>query len=334
MLQDRQLFPPKEKPLKSRAWWVAKWVVTLLIVSYLVNFFQKQDSGLAGIAAVLGSVLRSDNLGYIAVLLALVPLNWSFEAYKWQLLARKAVPVSFSEAFRSTLTGLAVGVAVPAQVGDTLGRIGSLRSEARLKTLGAALVSNGIQFYVSVLGGAVGWWYAAADLGLSAEIKYLINASILVVLLGGLVVGIFRHRLVHWRTKRLWALKLQGNLVVISRYSGTELGQAMAIGGLRYLVFVVQFVLALWLVGIDLPLLDLLLAVALIYLAKTLLPALNALGDLGVRQFVALYVFAPYQLADEQVVAATLLVWLVNILAPLLVGVYFVWKFKWSARYA
>ncbi len=305
-----------------------------MVVSYLFNFFQNQAGGFSGIATTLSSVFRPENLGYVAILLLLVPLNWSFKALKWQLLARKAVPISFGEAFRSTLTGLAVGVAVPAQVGDTLGRITSLRSEQRLKTLGAALISNGIQFYVSVLGGAIGWWRAAAGLGLSPEMKLFIDALLIIVLLGGIVVGIARQRLVHWHPKKLWARKLQENLAVIGHYSRAELGLATAIGGMRYLVFVVQFMLALWLAGIPLPLVDLLQAVSLIYLAKTLLPALNVIGDLSVRQFVALYVFAPYQLAAEPVVAATFLVWVINIFAPLLIGIYFVWKLKWNARYA
>ncbi len=256
------------------------------------------------------------------------------ESAKWQLLARKAVPLSFSEAFRSTLTGLAVGVAVPAQLGDTIGRITSLRSKIRLRTLGAALISNGIQFYVSVLGGAVCWFWRGESLGLPWEISWAINGILLVILAGGLAVGVFRRDLLHWQSSRLWAKKLKKNLLVIRDYTSQELITAFTIGLARYLVFMAQYALALTLFGLRISLLDILIGVGLVYLVKTVLPAINAIGDLGIRQFTALYVFAPYHVAEEKIMAATFFIWLINILIPLSVGVFFIWKFKWSAKYA
>ena len=264
----------------------------------------------------------------------LVPLNWTLESAKWQLLAQKAVRITFAEAFRSTLTGLAVGAAVPAQLGDTLGRITSLRSKSRLRALGAALVSNGIQFYVSILGGAVGWFGSDFSRRFSQELSLVISSLLITILLGGLLMGAFRQSLFTWRSKRPWAKKLKRSLEVARHYEAPELAVALAIGGLRYLVFVGQFALALTLFDLSLTTEQVLGGVSMVYLVKTILPAINAVGDLGVREFTALYVFEPYQLPSEKIMAATFLIWLVNILAPLLVGVFFIWKFKWSARYA
>lgn len=270
----------------------------------------------------------------MTVLFLLVPLNWALESAKWQRLAQKAVPISFQEAFRSTLTGLAVGVAIPAQLGDTVGRISSLRSKARLRTLGAALISNGIQFYVSILGGAVCWFWRGESLGFSQETTWAISGLLLLILAGGFVLGIFRRRLLDWRSNRPWAKKLKKNLMVVQQYSSQELVTALTIGLTRYLVFVAQYALALRLFDFPISTLDTLTGVGLVYLVKTILPAINAIGDLGIRQFTALYVFAPYHLAAEKIIAATFLIWLINILVPLLVGVYFIWKFKWSVKYA
>lgn len=268
------------------------------------------------------------------LLFLLVPLNWTLESVKWRFLAQKVIPISFCEAFRSTLTGLAVGVAVPAQLGDTVGRITSLRSKARLRTLGAALISNGIQFYVSILGGAVCWFWRGNILGFSPGISSAITILLVAILACGALLGIFRHRLLEWRSDRPWAQKLKKNLNVIQQYSSQELVIALTIGLARYLVFVAQYVLALGLFNLSISWLDILTGVGLAYLVKTMLPAINAIGDLGIRQFTALYVFAPYHLSSEKIIAATFLIWLINILAPLLVGVYFIWKFKWSAKYA
>lgn len=275
-----------------------------------------------------------ENALVLTVLILLVPLNWALESAKWQHLAQKAVRISFQEAFRSTLTGLAVGVAVPAQLGDTIGRITSLRSKSRLRTLGAALVSNGIQFYVSILGGAACWFWRGGTLGFSRELSWAISGLLVAILAGGVALGLFRQTLLNWRSKYPWAAKLKKNLAVVRRYSGLELSTALGIGMARYLVFVAQFTLILVLIELPISVLDTVSCVGLIFLVKTLLPAINAIGDLGLREFTALYVFAPYHLASEKIMAATFLIWFINILAPLLVGIFFIWKFKWSVKYA
>ena len=305
----------------------------MLIVSYVVRFFQKSESDLSGVLPLLKSCFTATNAFPLVTLFFLVPLNWALESLKWQFLARRAIPLTYTEAFRSTLTGLAVGVAFPAQLGDTVGRITSLRSKRRLRTLGAALVSNGIQFYVSILGGAVCWFWRGESLGFSQEITWVISGLLLFILAGGLVLEIFRQRLLDWRSNRSWAQKMKKNLMVIQRYSYRELITALSIGLARYLVFVTQYALALSLFDLPISLLNILSGVGLIYLVKTILPAINAIGDLGIRQFTALYIFAPYHLASEKIIAATFLIWLINILVPLLVGVYFIWKFKWSIKY-
>ncbi len=264
----------------------------------------------------------------------LVPINWALESAKWQCLAQKAVRITFGEAFRSTLTGLAVGVAVPAQLGDTIGRITSLKAKSRLRTLGAALVSNGIQFYVSIVGGTIAWFWAGASLGFSLETSWTISTLLVIILVGGIILGFFRQQLLNWRNKRLWIAKLQKNLSVIGRYTSLDLMSAFSIGILRYLVFVTQYSLAFVLLEIPMSTIDILGCVGLIFLVKTLLPAINAIGDLGIKEFTALFVFAPYHVSSEKVMAATFLIWLLNILVPLTVGVYFIWQYKWNTRYA
>lgn len=313
---------------------MAKWIVTLLIVSYVFRFFQKPENELSDVLPLLRSTFLGENLLSLSLLFLLVPANWALESLKWQYLAQKAVTITFAEAFRSTLTGLAVGVAVPAQLGDTVGRITSLRSQRRLRTLGAALISNGIQFYVSILGGTICWFWRGDSLGFSRETNFVISGLLILILAGGFLLGMFRSKLMTWRSNQIWAKKLKKNLLVVKEYSAWELFSALAIGLARYLVFVVQYVMALNLLDLPISTLDIILAVGFIYLVKTILPAINAIGDLGIRQFTALYVFAPYHLASEKIIAATFLIWLINILAPLLIGVFFIWKFKWSAKYA
>jgi uncharacterized membrane protein YbhN (UPF0104 family) len=54
------------------------------------------------------------------------------------------------------------------------------------------------------------------------------------------------------------------------------------------------------------------------------------LGDLGLREFTALLVFEQYNLPAEEIIAATFLVWILNVLGPILIGIFLIWKYKWS----
>ncbi len=91
-------------------------------------------------------------------------------------------PFSFYDALRGILTGLAVGVAVPAQLGDTLGRVAALKSDRRLEAIGAAIISNGIQFYVSVLAGACGWVYLYQQLDIPNTARLAVNSVLSTIL--------------------------------------------------------------------------------------------------------------------------------------------------------
>ena len=330
MVQDKQLSTPKEKTTWQKLFWLGKLVVTLLILSYIYKTFENEQKGIGDIGAVYRQILTKNHLFTLSTMLFLVPLNWALESLKWQRLASKAVSITFREAFRGTLTGLAVGVAAPAQLGDTIGRVAALKSDDRLKAIGAAVVSNGIQFYVSLIFGGWGLAWIGNRLGIDTSGKYMLYGLLISLCLLGIMVVLFRKRLTNWQPRRAFLVKSLSYFRIIGAYTSTDLLVATGYGMLRYLVFLSQFLLALSLFDFPMSLIDLAACVALIFLAKTLIPAINVLGDLGLREFTALFVFKQYNLPPEQVIAATFLVWTINVLGPILVGIFLIWKYKWK----
>ena len=330
MVQDKQLSTPKEKTTWQKLFWLGKLVVTLLILSYIYKTFENEQKGIGDIGAVYRQILTENHLFTLSTMLFLVPLNWALESLKWQRLASKAVSITFREAFRGTLTGLAVGVAAPAQLGDTIGRVAALKSDDRLKAIGAAVVSNGIQFYVSLIFGGWGLAWIGNKLGIDTSGKNMLYGLLISLCLLGIMVVLFRKRLTNWQPRRAFLVKSLSYFRIIGAYTSTDLLVATGYGMLRYLVFLSQFLLALSLFDFPMSLIDLAACVALIFLAKTLIPAINVLGDLGLREFTALFVFKQYNLPPEQVIAATFLVWTINVLGPILVGIFLIWKYKWK----
>ncbi|KQS27704.1 lysylphosphatidylglycerol synthase domain-containing protein [Dyadobacter sp. Leaf189] len=329
MVQDNELSPPKEKTSRLNLLWGVKLIVTFLILSYIYKTFQSEQKVAGDVGQVLSNAWNTANLALIALILILVPVNWALESLKWRKLAQKVLPITFKEAFRGTLTGLAVGVAAPAQLGDTIGRIASLKSDKRLEAIGAALVSNGIQFSVSMIAGAAGWFLLKDQLLIPELTKTMVSRLLITIFVLSFLVVWFRKQLTNWHPARPFFQKLHSYIRIIGAYSAPELLWASLYGTLRYCVFLSQFVLALSLFDLSIAVSDLTACVSLIFLAKTLIPAINVLGDLGLREFTALVVFASYNLPPEKIIAATFMVWIVNVLGPILVGIYLIWKYKW-----
>ena len=330
MVQDKELSPPKPKSNRANLLWVIKLVVTALVLSYIYRTFRNEQKGIGDIGSVFGEIWSGPNAPVLVLMVLLVPVNWALESLKWQKLISRITPVSFRDALRGTLTGLAVGVTVPAQLGDTLGRVAALRSGRRLEAIGAALISNGIQFYVSVLAGACGWVYLKDALDIPDTPRSAVDVILVITIFLGPALLPFRKQLDTWAPSRRIFVKMKEYLNVIGHYTPAELATGTGYGALRYLVFLSQFVLALSLFHFQVSAWQLAACVTLIFLAKTLIPAINVLGDLGLREFTALVVFAPFKLPAEQIIAATFLIWILNVLGPILAGIFLVWKYKWK----
>src|SRR5690606_26603242 len=90
-------------------------------------------------------------------------------------------------------------------------------------------------------------------------------------------------------------------------------------GSLRYVVFSVQFLLALVAFGGEASFVILLL-VWQIYLWSTIAPSL-ILGKLFVRESIAIWVLAGIGLGEINIVFASLSIWTVNLLIPTLIGI-------------
>ncbi|CAN5514554.1 hypothetical protein BH09BAC4_BH09BAC4_37110 [soil metagenome] len=300
----------------------------------------------AGLIAYIGYVLRQQQFDWTTVrtqlqtvehperwatgLLVLTPVNWGFEALKWQILLQRVQKTTFWEAYRGVLAGVSLGFALPAQLGDTAGRVLSLRTN-RAEAVGASLVSGGMQFYVALVFGAVAW---AHHLSVAPERATPTGQWLLILIaalsLGGVGFGLVRKRLVRWLEKRPGLNRFSEYWNVAGLYSDKEIGLALSVAGLRYVIFSIQFYLAMRLVGISLPMDISASGIGLVFLAKTITPAFNLLSDLGVREAASLWVFAPFGVPAPILITATLTLWIANVLTPVLVGLIWVWKLKIS----
>lgn len=305
----------------------AKMTVLVGLVAYVVYATTRQPFDFAVIGQALSQTQNPVVWGLL--LLALTPVNWGFEALKWQVLVRRVEPISFRDAYRGVLAGLALGMAIPTGIGDTVGRVLSLKTRHRADSIGAALMSGGMQFYVALGMGAIAWTVHLANVSERNTTPAQALAIGLWLLTGlSIVLALLRRKLVVWSARWPVARRFAHYWAVAGQYGESEMLTAFTAATLRYLTFSGQFLLVLHLYGLALPVPDLLAGVGLVFLVKTLTPAFNWLSDLGVREAAALWVFSPYGLPAPVLVASTLTLWVVNILTPVLVGLVSVWHLR------
>ncbi|GAB3990302.1 hypothetical protein GCM10028807_17170 [Spirosoma daeguense] len=306
----------------------AKTAVFAGLVLYIGYVIRQQYVDWHLVAALLRSV-RYPERWFIGLFL-LTPINWGFEALKWQILLRRIENTTFKEAYRGVLVGVSLGFALPAQLGDTAGRVLSLRTN-RAKAIGASMVSGGMQFYVALVFGTIAWGYylkAAPERSNSAS-NWLL-AVLITLSMGGILFGLLRRQLVRWLENRTRFKRFSEYWNVAGLYSDTEIIQALSMAAIRYVIFSVQFYLAMRLTGIDLPLNVAASGIGVVFLVKTITPAFNLLSDLGVREAAALWVFSPFDIPAPILLTATLTLWVANLLTPVLIGLIWVWKLKIS----
>lgn len=310
--------------------WVFKWVLLGAMLSYLYVTIREKGQSLQDIYQLLSDRLSFSHLAELSLVVLLTPLNWACESRKWQLLAQKIENVSFFQSLKGVLSGLALGFIMPNNVGDAAGRVLSLQSTQRLTGVGAALLSNGLQFYVSLFFGTLGWGFFIEQ---QSALQYWPQLTLLGTLTATLVFGIWliisRKKAEVYLERFRWFRWIEPYIDVIAQYELPEIGRAFRWAVLRYGVFTLQFGLLLSIFDISLPILTALACIFLVFFAKTLIPALNFLGDLGIREASSLYFFSFYGIAPARVVAVTLTLWCINILLPVLVGAFWTMKVKW-----
>ncbi len=305
---------------------VAKIGVTLLTLGLLYHSIFAAPDTRAAWQQLLASALGGAGRGPVLAALALVPLNWGLEAWKWHRLARHLHPrIGFGRSLRAVLVGLTLGFATPNRVGDYAGRLLEMPGK-RLPALGAVWLGRYCQLVATVLAGAAGLLffglkfylagYPAAQIGLVATALVLGAAVVLPVYQARLLLAL----LGLWRPLR----RFRPALAVLPTYSARAITAVLGLSGLRYAVFCAQFLLLLRAYGVQVPPGPALAGVAGTFLLKSLVPSLNALADVGVRELSATHLFGLLGQPALPVLSASLSLWVINIALPSAAGLLLV----------
>lgn len=284
--------------------------ITLAIAVGFLCFFQFKKINFSDIASLEVNAVSS-----LILMIVLMPMNYFFEWLKWKAVL-KTVDTNFGNRihFQSFMAGIITGMLTPNMQGNFLGRMYYYPRKYRSTIILMTLWSNLGQFIIALLFGAI----ALSVIGTSNYLK--LDSSILWLLIGMIAVLFCLFLTIdYWRIGEKRVRFFQRFKVALHQHQGVKF-EILLWGSLRYFVFSFQFLLMLHAFGGDFSW-EMYLLVWQLYLWSTIAPAL-ILGKLFVRESIAIWVFAGLGLGEMNIIVASLMIWIVNLLIPTLIGIF------------
>ncbi|HEY4150955.1 MAG TPA: lysylphosphatidylglycerol synthase domain-containing protein [Chitinophagaceae bacterium] len=257
--------------------------------------------------------------------LLLMPVNWGLEARKWQILLRPLEKLPFWTSFKAILSGVAFSINTPNRIGEYGGRILYVKEGHRWKAVSLTIIGSFSQLIITLLFGLGGLVFLLCDpvtgpavAGYALWIKALLYGSLLVTAI--LLLLYFRLGwILQWMERIPKTGRFMQHLTVIENLPVSFLLRVISLSGLRYFVFVIQYILLLQLFAVNIPAWQAFWLISVLYVVLAVLPTIT-LAELGIRGEVSLVLFTMVSANKLGIVWAATAVWAVNLVLPALAG--------------
>ena len=315
---------PSKKAVSTSYTLLLKLFIFIIALGYIVYQLKNKDALIEDIYYHI--------LPYVSFLLYLslflVPVNWSVESWKWSFLASKVEKLSFIKAVEGTLTGVTLGMVTPFSLGEYLGRVLQANSAARTRLVGAVFFNKVIQFFVTILFGSFAIVYFLKN---GIHYSYWSYCCIgLIVINGVFLFLLFYPSLFYELIKRVEVVPvLLGYFKILTTYHRRDVIVVITASILRYLIFSFQFVLILTTFQVSTDVVLLFASAWFVFLAKSVVPTFF---DFGVRETSAIYFYKVFNIHNDDVLYASIALWLMNVVLPAFVGLLLIFKIKLSAK--
>lgn len=267
---------------------------------------------------------------FFALVFVLMILNWGLEAKKWQLLASKVQPISYWSAYKAILSGQAFALNTINRSGDFLGRILYLEEGNRLRAVGLSLIGSMSQILVTFSIGFISLAVLRFTLLDNQALLPGLSVFWLDALLIGLVPGILLFGVLYfnvalfikWMEQIPFIRKYQFFIEKMETMHYKDLTRILLLSLLRYVVFVVQYVVLLKLFGVAASWQILICLVSVLFMLMAMIPTI-ALAELGIRGKLSLELFGLVTTQQLSILAASAGIWIVNLIVPAMLGTIF-----------
>ena len=289
-----------------------------------------------------GALTEERNFRILSLfVLLLLPINMLLESYKWKIMIAKLEEVSLWNSLKAVLAGISVSMFMPNRVGDYLGRVFILKKANRIQATLITMLGSMAQFLTTILFGIVALVILAHKLLIQYHLmNFLVYAGIIFSALIVMAMLVFAYlnfsafSVVLQKISGRIYLKIERYVKIFAWYDAGILLKVLIISIIRYLVFSFQFFILLRMFEIKITYPQAMIIISLIYLTMSVIPTI-ALSELGVRGSVSLYIFGVFfgvatlpGFTMEEIVAASSVLWFLNLAIPAISGIFFIFKLK------
>ena len=290
------------------------FLIKVLIVTAAFYFIYDQLTNNAKLNWERFSSLLKEKASFwgILFLLAFSFVNRFLEILKWQNLVSSFKPISLGESTKQVLGALTAGIFTPNGLGEYAGKALYFDKKKTKKIIFLNLICNGIQMVLTVIFGTVGLYVLGYKLYVLAILILAIAFCLLAFLTKSIKIkGYSTEKLIQKITEIPKRIHQKNNLLALC----------------RYLVFSHQYYFLFLAFDVDLPYLTMMATIATVYFLASSLPSFQFL-DFAVKGSMAVFFFGKLGVNEWIVVFISTLMWFLNVVLPVVIGSYYVLKFK------
>lgn len=270
---------------------------------------------------------------YTVMLLSLV--NWGLESRKWQILVSPIQNIHFFKAYKAVLTGLSLSLFIPNRLGEYLGRMLFMDEGNRLRSIALTMVGSLSQIIITLVTGMAGCIYLKAfilqkDFSILFLTPFWLNIGIAIVGITAIVLLIFFYRIKKiaiWFEHFKWVQHIKFYIEHVEDFNWRTLTTILRLSFLRYVVFVVQYILLLQLFNVEVMWLSAAWIVTVLFLLLAIVPSLP-IAEIGVRGELGLQLFGLVSANKLGIIATAAGIWVINLVIPAIAGALFILSVK------
>ena len=253
----------------------------------------------------------------------LIAANWGMEAWKWMISVRTFYPIQFKQAFKAVLSGVSFSVTMPNRVGEYFGRIMYLPEGNRLKTISVTLVGSFAQLLVTIITGTVGLVVLRSSLvnqfdQLKIWYQFIVYGLMVMILLMLLVyfnvsgvVSLFNK----WIRNQKYVYLVEA----LQKFHTGLLIQLLVLSFLRYLIFIIQYVLVFYLFEVNVPIGTVAMVMSVVFLSMAVIPSI-ALVEVWLRGEISIRLMGLFSVNMLGIGFTSVTVWFINLILPAIAG--------------
>ncbi len=268
-------------------------------------------------------VLEKQSFWPLFALLVLTFLNRFIEILKWQNLIQLVKKISVTESAKQVLSAITVAIFTPNGIGEYAGKALYYDKQDSGRVIFLNLICNGIQMLLSVSIGFLGLLY------LNSHYKIISWSSVGLILMGLTAFIIF---ILSTKKITIKGYSIQLLLNKINEIPKNIHRKNIVLAIFRYLCFSHQYIILYRMFDVDTPYLLLMSGITSVYLLSSSLPTFQ-LFDFAVKGSVAVFIMGVIGINEWIVIFISTMIWLLNIVLPVTIGSYFVFKYnpKWKS---